>query len=144
MYNSNQKLVFRKDYIPNQNDGPVATVTSSGYSCSTMESMSMSEGCQSEMTMKSGQFKEAITAEDKSRFNGVMLSKDVSESTSSTNFESKLMMKSGDNQMSKEAIPSGDRSGHTARGCIQIWRDNGSRWHLRTREGHSIMRLQHG
>ena len=47
MYNNDQKLVFRKDYIPDQIYGPIATVTSSEYSCGTMESMSMSEGCES-------------------------------------------------------------------------------------------------
>ena len=108
MYNNDQKLVFRKDYIPDQIAGPIATVTSSGYSCGTMESMSMSEGCESEMTMKSGWTEVAITSEDKCRSNEVIPSKDVSESISSKNFESKLKMKSGDNQMSKEVIPSGD------------------------------------
>ena len=42
MYNSDQKLVFRKDYIPGQNGDPVAMAMSSGYLCDTMESMSMS------------------------------------------------------------------------------------------------------
>ena len=108
MYNNDLKLVFRKDYIPDQIDGLIATVTSSGYSCGTMESMSMSEGCESEMTMKSGWTEVAITSEDKCRSNEVIPSKDVSESISSKNFESKLKMKSGDNQMSKEVISSGD------------------------------------
>ena len=108
MYNNDLKLVFRKDYIPDQIDGLIATVTSSGYSCGTMELMSMSEGCESEMTMKSGWTEVAITSEDKCRSNEVIPSKDVSESISSKNFESKLKMKSGDNQMSKEMISSGD------------------------------------
>ena len=68
----------------------------------------MSDGCESEMTMKSGWTEVAITSEGKRRSNEVIPSKDVSESISSTNFESKLIMKSGDNQMSKGAILSGD------------------------------------
>ena len=104
MYNHDQKLVLRKDYIPDQIAGPIATVTSSGYSCGIMESMSMSE----EMTMKSGWTEVAITSEDKCRSNEVIPYEDVSESISSKNFESKLKVKSGDNQMSKEVIPSGD------------------------------------
>ena len=109
MYNNDQKLVFRKDYIPDQIDGPIATVTSSGYSCGTMESMAMSEGCESGMTMKSGWTEAAITFEDKCRSNEVIPSEDVSESISRKNFESKLKMKSGlINQMPKEVIPSGD------------------------------------
>ena len=108
MHNNDQKLVFRKDYIPDQIAGPIATVTSSGYSCGTMESMSMSKGCESEMIMKSGWTEVAITSEDKCRSNGVIPAEDVSESIASKNFESKLKMKSGDNQMSKKVIPSGD------------------------------------
>ena len=104
MYNNDQKFVFRKDFFPDQN----ATATSSGCSCGTMKSMSMSEGCESEMTMKSGWTEVAITSEDKCRSNDVIPSKDVSESISSKNFESKLKVKSGDNQMSKEVILSGD------------------------------------
>ena len=108
MYNNDQKLVFRKDCIPDQIAGPIATVTSYRYLCGTMESMSMSEGCESEMTMKLGWTEVAVTFEGKCRSNEVIPSEDVSESISSKNFVSKLKMKSGDNQMSKEVIPSGD------------------------------------
>ena len=94
--------MFRKDFIPGQNGGPVVMVTSSGCSCGTMESMSMSKGWESEMTRKSGWTEAAIASEDKCRSNEVVLLKDVCESISNTNFESKLIMKSSDNQMSKD------------------------------------------
>ena len=68
----------------------------------------MSEGCESEMTMKSDWTEVAITSEDKCRSNEVLPSENVSESISSKNFESKQKMKSGGNQMSKEVIPSRD------------------------------------
>ena len=67
-----------------------------------MESMSVSEGYESEMTRKSGWTDAAIAFEDKRRSNQVISPEDVSESISSTNFESKLIMKSSDNQMSKD------------------------------------------
>ena len=80
MNNGDQKLVFKKDYIPGQNGGPVIMVTSSGCSCGTMESMSMSEGCESEMTRKSGWTEAAIASEDKCRSNEVITPEDVFES----------------------------------------------------------------
>ena len=100
--NSDQKLVFRKDYIPGPNGDPVAMVTSSGYSCGTLESMSMSKGYESEMTRKSGWTEAAIASQDQCRSSEVIPPEDVSESISSTNFESKLIIKSSDNQMSKD------------------------------------------
>ena len=86
MYNNDQKLVLRKDYILDQIDGPIAKVTSSGYSCGTMESIAMSEGCESEMTMRSGWTEVAITFGDKCRSNEVIPSEDVSESISRKKF----------------------------------------------------------
>ena len=101
MNNGDQKLVFKKDYIPGQNGGPVTMVTSSGCSCGTMESMLMSKGCESEMTRKSGWTEADIASEDKCRSDEVITPEVVYESISNTNFESKLIMISSDNQMSK-------------------------------------------
>ena len=80
MNNGDQKLVFKKDYIPGQNGGPVTMVASSGCSCGTMESMSMSKGCELEMTRKSGWTEAAIASEDNFRSNGVISPEDVPKS----------------------------------------------------------------
>ena len=95
---------------PNYNPPKNAVICSIHFKSNYFKSngKAMSEGCESEMTMKSGRTGVAITTEDKCRSNEVILSEDVSESISSKNFESKLKMKSGNNQMSKEVIPSGD------------------------------------
>ena len=81
MNNSDQKLVLKR--ITSQAKMVAQLqwlVTSSGCSCGTMESMSMSEGCESEMTRKSGWTEAAMASEDKCRSNEVITPEDVFES----------------------------------------------------------------